>query len=43
MALKCILKEIGWEGGGGVDWIDLARVMKKLLALVNTVPKLRVS
>jgi hypothetical protein len=44
ITLKCILKEISWEGGrgGSVYWIDLARVMKKWRALVNRVTKLRV-
>jgi hypothetical protein len=37
--IKMDLREIGWDG---MDWIDLAQIIDRWSALVNTVVNLRV-
>jgi hypothetical protein len=40
--IKMVLREIGWGGGGGVEWIQLAHDRDRYLAVVNAVMNLRV-
>jgi hypothetical protein len=40
--IRMDLREIGWGGGGGVDWIQLAQDRDRWRAVVNTVMNLRV-
>ena len=41
--IKMDVREVGWEGGGGMEWIDLAQNRDRRWALVNVVMNLRVS
>jgi len=36
------LQEVGWGGGGGMDWTDLAQDKDRWQAFVNVVMNLRV-
>jgi hypothetical protein len=40
--IKMDLREVGWWGGGGMDWINLAQNRDRWQALVNAVMILRV-
>jgi hypothetical protein len=40
--IKIDLREIGWDGSDGMDWIPLALDRDQWRALVNTVMNLRV-
>jgi hypothetical protein len=38
---KMDLQEVGWWGGGGMDWIDLAQDRDRWRSLVSAVMNLR--
>jgi hypothetical protein len=40
--IKMDLQEVGWGGGGGMDWIDMAQDRDRWRALVSAVMNLRV-
>jgi hypothetical protein len=40
--IKMNIGEVGWGGGGGMDWIDLSQNRDRWRALTNTVMNLRV-
>jgi hypothetical protein len=41
--IKMDLQEVGWGGGGAMDWIDLAQDKDRWQASVNVVMNLQVS